>query len=112
MMINRQQLTLFISSLLCLISPMTNAEMKDPTKPPQLAAVVAHNGYTLTAIMTSDNKKLAIINGKVVRIGDEIDNAKVTAINSNTVELDAPSGSLTLTLMVYPIVQEEDTKAH
>ncbi|MDR3477046.1 MAG: hypothetical protein P4M14_03355 [Gammaproteobacteria bacterium] len=104
---------MFICTIGLILSSMTQAEMQDPTKPPlqQLIPVGVHNGYVLTAIMISKDKTVAVINGKVVHIGDEIDNAKVTAINSNTVELEAPNGNLTLTLMINPVVQEENSKA-
>lgn len=96
-----------ISIYICLWGTIAYAEMRDPTKPPMVASVVARNGFTLTAIMISSDKKVAVINNKVVHVGDDIDNATVKAIYDNTVELESPSGSFNLTLMNTSILSEE-----
>ena len=97
--------------LIVIACTMSYGQMRDPTKPEASMSSV-NNGYTLTAIMISSDKKIAIINGQVTHIGDDVDGSKVINIGVNTVELDGPNGKMTLTLMIHPIVQEENSKAN
>ena len=78
-----------------------HAELRDPTRPMILPGeqVTATGKPELSAIIISKDRRIAVISGSVVRVGDIIGNAKVVSIESNTVQLDAPSGRITLNLM-------------
>jgi len=82
--------------------PETQAlSLPDPTKPPDL--IISHAGtLELNQIIISTERKLAIINGKILHIGEILDDNKVIAINENTVELLGPNGKITLVLLSYP----------
>ncbi|MEK7774613.1 MAG: hypothetical protein AAB305_01865 [Candidatus Zixiibacteriota bacterium] len=54
--------------------------------------------WNLSGIVYSPTDPLAIINGKMVRVGDAVDNAKVTKIEKKNVTLDYGGSSITLTV--------------
>ena len=81
---------------------LANAELPDPTRPanyivetgePVYVEVFSENtkeqiSWTLSAVRISDNDKTAIVNGELVRVGDEINQAKVVEIKSQSVVID------------------------
>ncbi len=102
-------------------SQAVNEKLTDPTRPPASAirivetksggAGVAVKGkapgsaeqpdsapLVLSAVFVSDKGRLAIINGRRVRAGDEIGGMSVRAIGSSHVELDGKRGAITLEL--------------
>ncbi len=89
-------LTLFISYL-----PTAMAvTIQDPTRPALFKEHTIDSGQlTLTAILISSDRKIAMINGKLLKIGDEVGGYKVNAIDSNTVQLEGISGTITLYLV-------------
>jgi len=54
--------------------------------------------WNLSGIVYSPADPLAIINGKMVRVGDAVDNAKVTKIEKKQVTLDYGGSSIILTV--------------
>jgi type II secretory pathway component PulC len=54
--------------------------------------------WNLSGIVYSPKDPLAIINGKMVRVGDIIEDAKVTKIEKKKVTLDYSGSSMTLTV--------------
>ncbi len=83
--------------LLCLLSASTvNAQgvLTDPTRPALYAKKITANKaetykseFKVSQIYTDTKKRLAIINGQKVTIGESVDNARVAAINSTSVNL-------------------------
>ena len=81
--------------LLVMLAPLVSANMQlpDPTRPahylvedtePVFFEEIETNGkisLTLSAIRISATDKTAIVNGKLVRVGDEVSAATVTEIN-------------------------------
>ena len=54
--------------------------------------------WNLSGIVYSPTDPLAIINGKMVRVGDTVDDAKVAKIEKKKVTLDYSGSSITLTV--------------
>lgn len=89
-----------------------NTELPDPTRPanfivetdePVLVEVFSESSkeqitWSLSAVRISDNDKTAIINGKLVREGDEINQAKVLEIKSKSVLIDHENNKLLVRL--------------
>jgi MSHA biogenesis protein MshK len=82
-----------ISAMLSLLSMNVDAaSLNDPTRPPMSRPVIktqasAPAGARLTAVLFSDERRVAVIDGKPVREGDRIADAVVTRITSDTVTL-------------------------
>lgn len=77
---------------------------RDPTKPvilnPQTSPSKS-NGYDLRSIIVSKTRKLAMINEELVGIGDMVGDAKILAINNNSVLLEL-GGQQTTIYLFYP----------
>ena len=68
------------------------AQQGDPTRPPsviaqQLAPLQANTGFELSAIFTRNNQRYAVLNGAVLKQGDEYMGMKVTGISAFEVTL-------------------------
>ncbi len=80
--------------------------LQDPTRPTDPAAYFGSNRHTVTAtwalqsILSSENRRIAIINGIRVREGDRIGTARVVSIRPSQVVLN--TGGRTLTLQLWP----------
>ena len=85
--------------LVILVAVLTAAaqaeeELNDPTRPYQ-GAIDADayrqqllQGYQLTSLLVSDSRKLATINGRRYRVGDQFDGARLVTIDHQGVVLD------------------------
>ena len=66
----------------------------DPMRPPSAKSVNANSGlakkpgWSVTEILISPKRRLAVVNGRVVRVGSIVNGAKVSAIYGNAVKLD------------------------
>jgi MSHA biogenesis protein MshK len=83
-------------------------QLQDPTRPqfanPKAPTQVSE--YELNAIILSVDRRIAVINGKSLRVGDMVEDAKVVAIEPNTVQLLGSNGRITLTLLNQSVRQE------
>jgi hypothetical protein len=84
------------------------AELKDPTRPYgslQLGLDDPTTIYNLNVegIIIGKDKKMAIINGQRLSIGDKIMNIKVIDINSDTVRLQDETGPFAVSLVYSQI---------
>lgn len=63
---------------------------RDPMRPytPRADNPVAPSHLKINALIVSDERRLAIVNGRRVGIGDRIGNATVTAISKHELTLD------------------------
>jgi MSHA biogenesis protein MshK len=88
-----------------LYSGMSFAELRDPTRPADYVdtGVESVSALELNAVMISPNRKIAIINGQIVKIGDEVSGSKVTSIEQNYVELEGADTKMTLFLLTTPV---------
>lgn len=81
--------------------------LPDPTRPAdysEVTEVITQSpqeqiNWNVRAIRTSDTGRNAIVNGKLVKVGDKIDSATILAITSNTVVLSHDSKQLVLKLI-------------
>jgi hypothetical protein len=74
--------------LLSLTAPVAFADqLADPTRPATAKAVVTTTADTLKveAVMNSNGRPLAIVNGRVVRAGDSVGTARIEEVLSNGV---------------------------
>jgi MSHA biogenesis protein MshK len=80
--------------------------LQDPTRPADPGAYFdgagkhSNGGWSLQSILSSPERRIAIINGTSVREGDRIGNARVVRIQAKKVLLK--SGGRTLTLRLLP----------
>jgi hypothetical protein len=78
-------------------SGFIHAAMVDPTRPPNITD--SHdNTFVLTAILIAPDHRMAVINGKILHIGDQINATKVININDTNVDLESSNGKVTLVL--------------
>lgn len=61
--------------------------LNDPTRPLTFSGYKSYStrGVTVFLIVVGKNRSLANVNGVLVKVGDEIDGLKVTAINKDAV---------------------------
>ncbi|NNF15767.1 MAG: hypothetical protein HKN70_03415 [Gammaproteobacteria bacterium] len=81
---------LFLVCAFTAVGTSSAAELHDPTRPDN--AIVAPIGepvarFVVSAIFVSDNRRVAIVNGKTVTTGDRIGSATVRAIDTHSVKL-------------------------
>ncbi|MCP4044258.1 MAG: MSHA biogenesis protein MshK [Gammaproteobacteria bacterium] len=86
--------TLGLFSLLLLL-PVGSMALEDPTRPPDyqpLAEVAANPDkstvqWSLSSILIASGRRLAVINGQLLALGDTIDEARVVSIEKGLVTL-------------------------
>lgn len=91
---------------------LLDEELTDPTRPahnavPQTNHNESHQTgqvFKVSQIYISKKKKLAIINGKKVKMGDQVDGAEVLAIKSGGVSL-LVDGSITV-ITIMPSIKQ------
>lgn len=85
-----------------------NEEIADPTKPASFGANDVNSrkksdkqqqDFKLSSILLSPRRRMAIINGKLLYIGDEIAGAYVIAIDKDSVVLQGVGGVVNLQLL-------------
>jgi len=103
--------TLLMLSLPLLLL-LTAAQAADPTRPPtqaeieawlrggQVESSAAPTVFQLQSVLLSSQRRIAIINGERVSVGDEIDGAIVAAIDAGRVILDHDGKTLSLSISV------------
>jgi MSHA biogenesis protein MshK len=89
--------------LLSGLSAALHAELRDPTRPPVNIQGVAAPTLVLNAVLIGPNRRIAIINGLEKRVGQDIAGQYITAIYQNMVQLEGPSGKMTLFLYGKPV---------
>lgn len=77
-----------------------HAKLKDPTLPTSALSTqkTDQQQWILSSILNAPHRRIAIINGKSLSVGDVINNARIIAINKNTVKLDTNKKAVILTL--------------
>lgn len=68
---------------------LADATLPDPTRPDLVRGATPLSGaeFTVTAIFFSDERQHAVVNGKLVAQGDQIDGAKVMKIRPDALDL-------------------------
>lgn len=87
------------------------ADLHDPTLPVNYKSEktgdsVNVGSFELGLTLVSPDRKVAVINGRPLQMGDEVSGTHIVAIDSNSVRLAGPSGNITLFLVDKPVKQE------
>lgn len=102
----RRYSTLVVAAVL-LMAPILAATqeetLRDPTRPYSARAVVSTTGgggkvtstFRVTAIFTSDMRRIAVVNGRRVAEGDQVDGATVVEILTDRLRLNHGGKSIT-----------------
>lgn len=94
------QMTMLLVLLKAGGSALAEDSFRDPTRPysaPEYSGVVQPN-FEVHAIFFSDKRSVAIVNGKRVTVGNDLNDAKVLAITRNSVTLDLDGEQVVLTV--------------
>jgi MSHA biogenesis protein MshK len=114
--LNGRTLACALVAALTSAAAAAQARLADPTRPPQSApaadepakpdeAKAPKSGPQLQSVLISPQRKLAVIDGRTVPLGGEVDGAKLVAITEGGVTLRR--GSQTQTLRLNPGVQKK-----
>lgn len=102
-------------ALALLSAPESRAQgLADPTRPPNFAGLpfgatpAAPSGPLLQSIVLSPKRRLAVIDGKLVGIGDRVGDATLVAIEIDSVRLREGGGTRVLKLL--PEVRKRETE--
>lgn len=90
-----------------LATPFAAAALPDPTAPPAAPAAAGNAGspgISVTAIKRSGNKRIAVIGGQEVSVGERYQDARVIRISESEVVLRR-GGEITV-LKLYPQVEK------
>ena len=98
-----RQLILKFLLTISLCGPSICMALVDPTMPADQQETFTSGSMDLSAIMIWKDRRLAVINGKIVHVGDSFNNARIIKIESNTVEMEGAEGRFTLQLLTYPL---------
>lgn len=91
--------------------PVTVHAFSDPTQPPEAAASAPRAAHSapaapvLQSTLVSPRRRLAVINGKQVRVGDKFDGAVITEISPSQVRMT--KGGRETTLRLHPKFTKE-----
>lgn len=99
-------LKIVLCLFMVLFYTVSQAEFRDPTQPVMIrdkANGNDRNPLVLNGVLISPFRRLAIINGTIVKLGDEVQNAHVITIESNYVILDNTGEKIFLYLVDPPI---------
>lgn len=98
---SRQLVALALSCAFFLV-PEALAELADPTRPPGFggaaAAIRPSAPLVVTSILVSSGRKIAVIDGRSVKVGDSIGGARVLEIAPDTVLVRTRTGTAELRL--------------
>jgi len=113
----RRFLLAFVASTFVLSLPV-QAELSDPTQPPQQKRAVVispkqlSEKWKLSYTLVSEERSVAVINGKVVAVGDTMAGARIQSIDSSGVTLRRAGKRIRLELLPKgstPKRKESDT---
>jgi hypothetical protein len=77
--------------------------LKDPMRPnvvagPASGAPRAAPGFELTAVLVSDKRRLAVVNGRIYHEGDRVNGAEIVAIEPGSIRIRRAAGDLLIKL--------------
>ena len=89
----RNHFPVLIMSAVVLLAPLLvhGADvLRDPTRPFSVPALAAtnHSTFVVSAIFVSEDRRVAIVNGRRVTEGDEVDGAVVVKIQADGLRLN------------------------
>lgn len=100
-MFSARGLVLLVGMLLC--APVTAQTVHDPTEPTRIGGTVSPAApskprWRLESTLVASDRRIASINGKVVGVGDRINDATVTDIQPHAVRLRVNGRTIELRL--------------
>ncbi|GAB4393321.1 MAG: hypothetical protein Tsb005_11070 [Gammaproteobacteria bacterium] len=106
----KYQQKLFAGVLILSLSICSWGQLRDPTRPPTgpIQSRRTTDGLHLSTIIVAKDRRLAIINNKLVRPGDMVDGVKVLHIYNTTVHVQR--GDKVIVLPIAPTVKQESKK--
>jgi len=90
---------------LALVGASSAVPLDDPTRPPTAQSAKVHKAarkplrWTLSSTLVSAQRRTAVINGRVVGVGEKINGARVVAILPSKVHLRRKGRDITLVLL-------------
>lgn len=86
---NQIPLLVILPLLLCSSLPVVAEQLRDPTRPLREAVTAPDTTerFELNTILISQSRRLAVINGKTVAVGDSVGTAQVLSIAPQSVAL-------------------------
>lgn len=99
-------IALAVSFFMVSKSLLVLADLDDPTRPPEFMPVVKEEKvqvemtYTLSSILISPRRRVAIVNGKTIKTDDWLGKYQVQSIDRSSVTLVGDGKRLTLKLLV------------
>jgi MSHA biogenesis protein MshK len=88
-------------------------QIPDPTRPPdalpesvETSEAPAAGARRLTAIVISPTRRVAVVDGVTVRVGDAVGHARVSAIEPLEVRLSGADGEVVLSIAGPPVKAE------
>lgn len=76
-----------------------DAPIADPMRPPTATIGAAASGapqWHVTGILVSQGRRLAMVNNRLLGVGDRVNGARIKAIYANAVELDIGGRAITV----------------
>lgn len=94
-----------------ILATATQAELRDPTRPPgyrngagsQQQAVTGDKGLRLSGIISGPGGNSAVINGRRLRPGHSVDGARVLAVTPELVKIERNGNRFTMELLPNPV---------
>ena len=107
---------LVILCTLFTVLPMRANELIDPTRPANKHKIkssdhvgAVHRGWTLESTLVAPNRRVAVINGKLLSEGESVEGAIIIKIGKLEVLIQTPSRRMTLQLLPDIVkIQPED----
>lgn len=91
--------------------PAVSATLPDPTRPPanlgSNVVLPATSGPVLQSVLIAAHRRVAVIGGQTVQVGEKVGESKVVRIAEGEVELRSTSG--TQVLKLFPGIEKRTT---
>lgn len=101
---------------LCVTMPAAYAQLRDPTRPPeqlgQSGETGAASGPVLQSVLLSPQRRIAVISGQTVKLGEKFGDATVVRISESEVVLRSSGsgeGGEFQTLRLFPSIGKQLT---
>jgi MSHA biogenesis protein MshK len=95
-----------------LLAPALAQQLPDPTRPPTVIGQgeeVVSVGPVLQSVLIAPDRKMAIISGQTVRLGEQFNGAKLVSVSETQVVLR--NGSEQQTLKLFPDIDKHRSSA-
>lgn len=97
---------------LCAVMPAAYAQLRDPTRPPEQLVPGGDGGVAsgpvLQSVLLSSSRKIAVISGQTVKLGEKFGDATLVRITESEVTLRSGGGEFQ-TLRLFPSIGKQLT---